>query len=97
MQFATNVTIAHPSQDHMGGGAGTSPDLAHVGVYSSSSKKKMRMNAAAAAAAASPSSSTAQRTILIRFVPNVMLLEAAARNDVEEGESQFDNFAIFYS
>ena len=61
---------------------GGSPDLhapppaPSVGVYSSvSSKKKMRINADAAQRSATA----------IRFVPNVMLLEAAARNDVEEG------------
>ena len=66
------------TQGHMGG----SPDLhapppaPSVGVYSSvSSKKKMRINADAAQRSATA----------IRFVPNVMLLEAAARNDVEEG------------
>ena len=63
----------------MGGAAGTSPDLAPVGVYSS--KKKMRMTAPPSSA--SPSGA---RSAVIRFVPNVMLLEAAARNDVEEGE-----------
>ena len=68
------------------GGPGTSPDLAHVGVYSSSSKKKMRMNAHE-----SPSSPSSARQIQIRFVPNVMLLEAAARNDVEEGEISLIN------
>ena len=64
---------------------GGSPDLhaapaPSVGVYSSvSSKKKMRINADAAQRSATA----------IRFVPNVMLLEAAARNDVEEGQLRF--------
>ena len=67
------------------GGSGTSPDLAPVGVYSSSSKKKMRMMNAEPSS--SPSAAHAQRSsTVIRFVPNVMLLEAAARNDVEEGQ-----------
>ena len=72
---------ASHTQGHMGG----SPDLhaapaPSVGVYSSvSSKKKMRINADAAQRSATA----------IRFVPNVMLLEAAARNDVEEGGFDF--------
>ena len=60
---------------------GGSPDLhapspaPSVGVYSSvSSKKKMRINADAAQRSATA----------ISFDPKVMLLEAAARNDVEE-------------
>ena len=70
------------------GGSGTSPDLAPpVGVYSSSSKKKMRMMNAESSS--SPSAHAQRSSTVIRFVPNVMLLEAAARNDVEEGQLRF--------
>ncbi len=75
-----------------GAGGSASPELASVGVYSSSNVKKatkLKASSASAAPLNRPGRVLNSSGRGISFVANVMLLEAAARNDVEEGECTF--------
>jgi hypothetical protein len=84
---SSSAATAHPDliQGHnLVGGA--SPELGVGGPVYNSSAKKAKMRAPSTSSTSPSSRVTNSNGYLVRFVANVMLLEAAARNDVEEGE-----------
>ena len=57
--------------------------------------KNKRRKVGTAAAAASASKHPAKKARNVCFISDVMLLEAAARNDLDEGESQYLTLTLY--